>query len=807
MPQARQKTVRGVDGRVKMRYVDGSANLTGRPLAREAAAAGADFVAEPGVLAPGRLEARETPAPAGAAFESALAVGACAQRLVDAVGGRAFFRLERCSRKALKTVRSKALACDLSLARFFGETCRAPELDVDAVRAFRRTHPRAALVGCRAARRRVATWDDARALADALPECATLVLRESRLEGALHGRAARSLRRLTALDCSGTDVGGTLEPFAALTRLEALDLSQCPKLSGPLAPLVALTNLRRLGLRYAAALGGRVDGPVLAWLSRLARRGGAARLRGSGPFRFLDDDPADALDVSGVPELRLGGCELAGSLRPLGAPRLAALRVLDVADCRGLRGALLALRGLRALEELVVAGCAGLAGPLDGLDKFAELRVFDARNCAGLEGPLEPLASCAKLATLVVAGCRKLRGPLGAGALAVVAGCDVLDGAGSGPHGAPRGGLRGLRRAAFGNVVLRGDLGNLVDDGVEELALCCDHVAGDLEPLRRAPRLARVRLENAWHLRRSLEPLRALDHLETLTLRGCKNLSGTLRGVARPSLRALEVSGFHDASGDLSDVFADGPAPSLAVLVLDGAARVSGGLEALARCAALEVLSLGGCANLEGPLAPLASLAKLRALRLGGCARLAGDLAPLAACAHLAELDVSRCAFAGPLDPLGDLPRLRVVDVSGAAEAPVLGLRGALPPRLVARAARLDVSHCPGLEDVLAAAASRAPGVVVVEPERAGREREAAAAAGRAEASAQRDAAAARDRADATRRRERVREADAARDAREREEAEAARKREADARRAEEERTIGAEVMADYHAAREAGSY
>ena len=300
----------------------------------------------------------------------------------------------------------------------------------------------------------------------------------------------------------------------------------------------------------------------------------------------------------------------------------------------------------------------------------------------------------------------------------------------------------------------------------------------------------------------------------TLELTGCRNLSGTLAGL-RPcvatGLEVLEVSSAFDLGGDLADLFGPlrdaAPAPRLRSLVLDACLRLEGTLHCLARCANLETLSLDRCHALEGALDPLASCGALASLRLGECARLTGDLQPLAKCSTLRDLDLRQCAFVGGLAPLDALGRLRVVDVSGVDARPVLGLAGPIPRRLLARVSRLDLSFCLEVDGVLDAVALRGPTVVLVEPTRAAHDRDRAAAADSVLREEAHRAQVAFDRADAKARRQLAKRRDEEALARAKDDADAAVREAKRSERDAAERLVGAEIISDSLADREAGAY
>ena len=794
------RKVVGTDGKTKLRYAHG-----GSASARQSASAQPQAFVAPGGLSPGRLVPA---APPTARLEWCLAVAPCAQRLVDALGARAFFRLEATSRTAKKTARAKPLVVDLASARHFGEAGKPPELDVEIVRSIRRLRPRCALVGARAARRAHRTWDDVKVLCSALPDCVALSLALSRLSGAPARPQLRALASLTKLDVSSTDVSGGLEHYACLTNLADLDVSHCRELDGPTDPLLALVNLRRLGMAYCDNISARASGAVLALFSGLRSRGGddALRLRGTGPFRY-DGDAVDAAarSVAGG-ALNLGRCEVAGSLAPFGLPGLG-LGALDLSGSRELRGTLADLRACRFLRALNLHGCAGVTGPLDGLEKLSALVDLDLGG-ASVDGRLDALAEL-PLERLDLRGCRRLKGPLSRRLVRTLASLAARDLRGAGPFGLPDGAGDDLEALALATVDGVGDAARLL--GPAPLSLTAvhlegGHLTGTLAPFGAAVHLRRLRVDGCWHLRGDLEPLAAVRDLRDLALLGGKNLSGSLaglRGLAR--LEALSLDGAVGLSGALDELFegVGAPRPALRRLSLDGCVKLGGALEPLAHCAALEYFSARRCARLEGGVGAFGRCRALAFLALADCEGLAGPLAPLGGCGRLVDLNIARTAIGGPLAPLAGLARLRVLDVSGAETAPNFAVAGPVPPALLRRVRSLDLSFAYGVEGARDSQRSRAPGVVAVDSfraafdanaaraladERAAVERAAAAAAARDDARARRDAAGERDRAAADR-------------------AAAAARAAEDARVEHEERVVGAEIMADNIAGREADAY
>jgi hypothetical protein len=94
---------------------------------------------------------------------------------------------------------------------------------------------------------------------------------------------------------------------------------------------------------------------------------------------------------------------------------------------------------------------------------------------------------------------------------------------------------------------------------------------------------------------------------------------------------------------------------SLQSLSLYGCRQLSGDLSPLARLTSLQSLDLTWCEQLSGDLSPLSNLTSLQSLNLSGCKQLSGDLSPLANLTLLQSLDLSDCLGVRRFAPLESL--------------------------------------------------------------------------------------------------------------------------------------------------------
>lgn len=468
---------------------------------------------------------------------------------------------------------------------------------------------------------------------------------------------APGVRRVVIEEAEGL---ASLEPFAGLSELRALELWECRELMDTRA-LERLTGLETLRIHGAWDLPELVGLGGLGGLKRLTleRCAGLRVLDGLGDFEGLEEvsfqgcrslEEIEGLaSHEGLRRVNLSGCEVVASIEPL--------------------------RGLDALEWLDLYYCHGLAelGALEGKTKLAWLNLC---HCKGALERLDGIASLSALTYLDLSFSDVLRD------------ADVL---------------RGLHALEYLDLKycegLRDAQGLRELTALRVLKLDGRHL-GDVSFL--APLVELETLEiNAASRFESSEALRALgrlDKLERLALHGCKNLRD-LDVCARLSttVTSLEIDGAYQlrkidalaAMGQLTRLtLRDGSRlPAAALDHLSGLEtleradlygwRALSGTEALRGLGALEVLELGGSAVVD--LKGLAPLARLRDLGLSNTP--IRDLSPVASLEGLHEINLSHCQELRHVDALRDATQLRRVhlyncrrlrNVWGLAELPNL---------------------------------------------------------------------------------------------------------------------------------------
>ena len=235
---------------------------------------------------------------------------------------------------------------------------------------------------------------------------------------------------------------------------------------------------------------------------------------------------------------------------------------------------LTALR-LNGREPLASGALEDLCAPLN----VEYLETMDCYACDALTGTIAPLASMSSLVTLSVVKCGRVRGHLKALRVAyALAVLDMTDSPGI------QGTLDDLAHCRH--------LTKVVLDG-------CKRIGGTLEAVGGLRRLAELRLDDTQTFG-ALDPLERLSGLEVLSLRYC-NLHGDISVLSRlGDLVSLDLSHVPIVTGD---VRAFSGLNRVKRLNLFYARSLSGSLESLLSCSALEHLNVQRCDGFADVLA------------------------------------------------------------------------------------------------------------------------------------------------------------------------------------------------------------
>ena len=144
------------------------------------------------------------------------------------------------------------------------------------------------------------------------------------------------------------------------------------------------------------------------------------------------------------------------------------------------------------------------------------------------------------------------------------------------------------------------------------------------------------------NLEGSLDPLMyTLDKLNSLSLKGCSNVTGAISGPMVTWLSGMQFKNLWNCgrmvlAGDLNSSI-----KNVTSIDLSFCNTLEGDTDAFSNLVHLKHLNLYYCENLVGNLEPLSSCPALVSLKCGACWGLTGTLDPLACCTNLTDLNMS----------------------------------------------------------------------------------------------------------------------------------------------------------------------
>lgn len=157
--------------------------------------------------------------------------------------------------------------------------------------------------------------------------------------------------RLQVLNLGGNPlIKGTLDILSACTQLEWLDLRGCSGLTGTLEPLASLEKLKELNLYCCQQMGGTLE--PLSNLSQLKDLNLSGCVKLTGGLEPLSS-------LSQLSTLNLRSCQFTGTVEPLEG---LSLTLLNLEQCKCLKGNLKRLRKRRGLKKVETRGASGLEG-------------------------------------------------------------------------------------------------------------------------------------------------------------------------------------------------------------------------------------------------------------------------------------------------------------------------------------------------------------------------------------------------------------------------------------------------------------
>ena len=132
-----------------------------------------------------------------------------------------------------------------------------------------------------------------------------------------------------------------------------------------------------------------------------------------------------------------------------------------------------------------------------------------------------------------------------------------------------------------------------------------------------------------------------LEKLDSLSLKGCSNVTGTISGPMVTWLSGMKFKNLWDCgrmmlTGDLNNSI-----KNVTNIDLSFCNTLEGDTEAFLNLVHLKHLNLYYCKSLTGNLEPLSSCPALISLKCGACWGLTGTLDPLACCTNLTDLNMS----------------------------------------------------------------------------------------------------------------------------------------------------------------------
>ncbi|EKF39143.1 hypothetical protein MOQ_000636 [Trypanosoma cruzi marinkellei] len=472
----------------------------------------------------------------------------------------------------------------------------------------------------------------------------------------------RSLCALRDLDLSYTQVTeeGMHRDVSRLKKLSRLSLEGCRKIEG-LQWLRALTQLRELDLGYSSV----TDDSLTA-------------------LRFCPE----------LVRLDLQWCGRITSLKCLVGALCDSLRELNLTETSVTDEGLVPLKDFAALEWISLEGC-GAVSDVNVLCNLTRLREVDVGRTRVTNGGVLSLSQCQALRAMRMRQCYRLTDASFLGALQQLEEVDLSDCPVTNEGIAALCGARSLRKLqlqschAVSDVNFLGGLEHLmlldlhhttVDEaGSVGLAQCPQlttlimhsvlvHSLQHWNAALFLPRLKRLDLSTTKVTSDALSFLRMCPILETLSLRGCKNITHLDFLIIQTS-SGVGVCGIapHDAEphDTLVDIIAgkeknpdDGPSPIENMTINDGAIKSTAAAPVVGRHR-LRELTLSDTGVTNDGLRALQYCPGLERLRLAHCKNVT-EVAVLRWLSQLKELDLSATGVTGSglanLSPSGNLP-------------------------------------------------------------------------------------------------------------------------------------------------------
>ncbi|EAN99124.1 hypothetical protein C3747_54g154 [Trypanosoma cruzi] len=519
----------------------------------------------------------------------------------------------------------------------------------------------------------------------------------------------RSLCALRDLDLSYTQVTeeGMYRDVSKLNKLSRLSLEGCRKIES-LQWLRALNQLRVLDLGYSSV----TDDSLTA-------------------LRFCPE----------LAKLDLQWCGRITSLMCLVGALCDSLRELNLTETSVTDEGLVPLKDFAALEWISLEGC-GAVSDVNVLCNLTRLREVDVGRTRVTNRGVVSLSQCQALRVMRMRQCYRLTDANFLGALQQLEEVDLSDCPVTNEGIAALFGARSLRKLrlqschAVNDVNFLGGLEHLMlldlhhttvdEEGSVGLAQCPQlmtlimhsvlvHSLQQWNAALFLPRLKRLDLSTTKVTSDALSFLRMCPVLETLSLRGCKNIthldflilqpsSGT--GVCAIVPRDVEP---HDTVGDIiagkEKNPDDGPSPIETMTTNDGVIK-STAVAAVVSRHRLRELTLSGTGVTDEGLRALQYCPGLERLRLAHCKNFT-DVAVLRWLSQLKELDLSATGVTGSglakLSPSGNLPARCMggrewEEEGGVAGDKMTGVR-CMPTGCVALE-KLWLQSCPHVENI-----------------------------------------------------------------------------------------------------------